>query len=133
MNKFMQLDEVGIVSSPEGILEAIIQRFRMTDAYQSKIFPVASLKGIIALTAGNKTNTINMARTALERVLDAYFPEGYQLEVDIVDKGTESELTIAIDVVTDEGSLSASWALQVIEGKTDLKRKITGEESSYDV
>lgn len=134
MNNFKTLNETGIVSSPEGILEAIIQRFRITDPYQSKFFPVASLKGILALHTGSDEELKTAIHDALSTVMEAYFTDGFDLTIGLVEKSNgETDLTIAADVVTDDGSSSLAWAMQIIEDGTDLPRSISNGDIRYEL
>lgn len=134
MNNFVSLNETGIISSPEGILEAIIQRFRVTDQYQSKLFPVASLPGIIATTQGKPDLLKSTIDTALSRVLEAYFDDTFELEVDLVDLDDGStDIVIRAAVTGKDGIVEAAWAMRVIEDTTGLPRRINNEEINYEV
>lgn len=132
MNSFKSLNETGIVSSPEGILEAIIQRFRVTDPYQSKIFKVASLNGILAINQGDDDAIISAVEEDLGTVLEAYFPDGHELTVALeVDSDGMSDLIITTSVVTDTGSTSLAWAMQIIDDKTGLPRRVNNNGVTY--
>lgn len=134
MNNFMQLDEMGVVSSPEGILEAIIQRFRKTDAYQSKLFPVASLEGLLAQYMGRDTELKEAINDKLSAVIDAYFPEGHTLSVELVaaDEG-HHVLTLSITVSTSKGSVDGAWAMNVVDGKVRSEGIYSSNKVSYEL
>lgn len=134
MNTFKTLNETGIVNSPEGILEAILQRFRVTDPYQSKIYQVHSLKGILALNSGNDEAIRLATEDSLSKLIGSYFTEGHEVNVSFkTEEDASSTLVIEVDVVTINGSVSLAWAMQVIEDTTGLPRRIERTGTSYEL
>lgn len=134
MKNYITLDEVGIINSPEAIIEAIIQSFKATDPYQSKLFPVASLMGILALHKGRDNEIVSETEIALSRVFTAYFGDDFTLDVSLKDNDdNSSSLTIAASVSGPDGLVDASWALTITEDSTGNPRTISAEKVSYDI